>query len=216
MENDGGVLLGRGKGNLTTTDAVAQSMAVGPIFSAAVIGGVLAGLSGGVGPFVVILTMIGILGLGYVISAFARKFTGAGAVYEFLAHTIGKKTAIFAAASYFLAYAFLVGGLPMAFGSIAVPFWGQEFHHNVAWWVFGIALIVIVTIINILGIQFSVRAQLAVVALSMVPFAILIVVIIAKGGRQRQSFRRLRAESHRRGRLDLQGSVIRHLDVCRV
>ncbi len=182
MENDGGVLLGRGKGNLTTTDAVAQSMAVGPIFSAAVIGGALAGLSGGVGPFVVILTMIGILGLGYVISAFARKFTGAGAVYEFLAHTIGKKTAIFAAASYFLAYAFLVGGLPMAFGSIAVPFWGQEFHHNVAWWVFGIALIVIVTIINILGIQFSVRAQLAVVALSMVPFAILIVVIIAKGG----------------------------------
>jgi len=58
---------------------------------------------------VVILTMVGILGLGYVISEFAKRFSGAGAVYEFLAHTIGKKAAIFGAAAYFLAYAFLVG-----------------------------------------------------------------------------------------------------------
>jgi len=47
--------------------------------------------------------------LGYVISEFAKRFSGAGAVYEFLAHTIGKKAAIFGAAAYFLAYAFLVG-----------------------------------------------------------------------------------------------------------
>jgi amino acid transporter len=157
-------------------------MAVGPIFSAAVIGGALAGLSGGVGPFVVVLTMVGILGLGYVVSEFAKRFSGAGAVYEFFAHTMGKKVAIFGAASYFLAYAFLVGGLPMAFGSVAVPFWQGEFHGNVPWWIFGIALVIIVTIINVLGIQFSVRSQLAVVALSIVPFLILSVAIIAKGG----------------------------------
>ena len=80
MENDGGVLLGQGSGTLTTTDCVAQSMAVGPIFSAAVIGGALAAFAGGVGPFVVILTMVGILGLGYVISEFAKRYSGAGAI----------------------------------------------------------------------------------------------------------------------------------------
>ena len=182
MENDGGVLLGGGSGTLTTTDCVAQSMAVGPIFSAAVIGGALAGLAGGVGPFVVILTMIGILGLGYVISEFAKRYSGAGAVYEFLAHSLGKRFAIFGAATYFLAYAFLVGILPMAFGSTAVPFWQTVFNQNAPWWIFGIALIVIVTAINVLGIKFSVRAQLIVVALSIIPFAILSIVVIAKGG----------------------------------
>jgi len=182
MENDGGVLLGQGSGTLTTTDCVAQSMAVGPIFSAAVIGGALAGLAGGVGPFVVLITMVGILGLGYVISEFAKRYSGAGAVYEFLAHTLGKRTAIFGAAAYFLAYAFLVGGLPMAFGFTATGFWQTEFHQNVGWWVFGIALIIIVTIVNVLGITFSVRAQLAVVALSIIPFIILAIAVIAKGG----------------------------------
>lgn len=182
MENDGGVLLGRGSGKLTTTDCVAQSMAVGPIFSAAVIGGALAGLAGGVGPFVVLLTMVGVLGLGYVISEFAKRYSGAGAVYEFLAHTMGKKTAIFGAAAYFLAYAFLVGGLPEAFGSTAVPFWQTEFSANVPWWIFGFGLIVLVTIINVLGITFSVRAQLAAVGLSIIPFVILSVVVISRGG----------------------------------
>ena len=182
MENDGGVLLGRGSGNLTTTDCVAQSMAVGPIFSAAVIGGALAGLAGGVGPFVVVLTMIGVLGLGYVISEFAKRYSGAGAVYEFLAHTLVKKVAIFSAAIYFLAYAFLVGGLPEAFGFTATSFWQTEFNSSVPWWVFGVGLIVVVSLINVLGITFSVRAQLAVVALSIIPFVILAIVIIAKGG----------------------------------
>jgi amino acid transporter len=182
MENDGGVLLGQGKGTLTTTDCVAQSMAVGPIFSAAVIGFLLASFAGGVGPFVVILTTVGILGLGYVISEFAKRYSGAGAVYEFLAHSVGKRAAIFGAAAYFLAYAFLVGGLPMAFGSTAVPFWATEFHQNVPWWVFGVVLIAIVTVINVLGITFSVRAQLTAVALSIIPFIILSIVVISKGG----------------------------------
>jgi len=56
----------------------------------------------------------------------------------------------------------------MAFGSTAVPFWQTEFHQNVPWWIFGVALIAIVTVINVLGITFSVRAQLTVVALSII------------------------------------------------
>jgi len=35
-------------------------------------------LAAGVGPFVVILTMAAFLGLGYVISEFAKRFSGAG------------------------------------------------------------------------------------------------------------------------------------------
>jgi amino acid transporter len=182
MENDGGVLLGGGRAKLRTIDCVAQSLAVGPIFSAAAIGFLLAALSGGVGPFVVIVTTIGILGLGIVVSAFAKRFSGAGAVYEYLAHSLGKRVAIFSAAGYFLAYSFLAGTLPIIFAATALTFCQEHLSISPPWWLLALLLWVIVTVVNIIGIQVSVRAQLVVVALSIVPFVILSIVIIAKGG----------------------------------
>ena len=77
-------------GKLTTIDCVAQSLAVGPIFSAAAIGAILAALSGGVSPFVVILTTIGILGIGYCVAEFAKRYSGSGTVYEFIAHSLAR------------------------------------------------------------------------------------------------------------------------------
>jgi len=62
------------------------------------------------GTFVVILTMVGILGLGYVISEFAKRFSGAGAVYEFLATRSARRRDL-RSSGVFPGYAFLVGGL---------------------------------------------------------------------------------------------------------
>ena len=60
---------------LTTIDCIAQSLAVGPIFSAAALGGILAALSGGVSLFVVVLTTVGILGIGWIVSELAKRFS---------------------------------------------------------------------------------------------------------------------------------------------
>lgn len=182
MENDGGVLLGAGTTKLRTVDCIAQSLAVGPIFSAAAIGAILASLAGGVGPFVVILTTIGVLGLGIVVSEFAKRFSGAGAVYEYLAHSLGKRSAIFSAAAYFLAYSALAGCLPVIFAGTALTFCQQHLGISPPWWALALLLWVVVAAINILGIQVSVRSQLLVVSLSILPFILLAIAIVAKGG----------------------------------
>jgi amino acid transporter len=85
-------------GQLSTIDCVAQSLAVGPVFSGALLGGILAGLSGGVGSFVIVVTTIGMLALGRIVSEFAKRYSGTGTVYEFVARSLGKRAAVFATA----------------------------------------------------------------------------------------------------------------------
>ena len=85
---------GLAKGQLTTLDCIAQSLAVGPVFSGALLGGILAMLSGGVGSFVLVITAIGIFALGRVISEFAKRYSGSGTVYEFIARSLGKRPAV--------------------------------------------------------------------------------------------------------------------------
>jgi amino acid transporter len=171
-----------GAAKLSTMDCIAQSLAVGPIFSAAAIGGALAGLSGGVGPFVVLITTIGILAIGYVMSELCKRYSGSGAVYELIAHTAGKPAGVFGAACYYLALATLGTALPIIGGMTAHDFFNNHMSIDAPWWIWGLAILAIVVGINLIGVQLSVKAQLAIIAVSAIPFMILCFVIIAKGG----------------------------------
>ena len=171
-----------GGAKLTTLDCIGQSLAVGPIFSAAAIGGALAGLSGGVGPFVVLLTTVGILAIGYVVSELSKRYSGSGAVYELIAHTAGKPAGVFGAASYYLALASLGTALPVIGGITAHDFFNNHMSIDLAWWVWGLVILALIVVVNVVGVQLSVKSQLAIIALSAIPFLILCVVIIAKGG----------------------------------
>ncbi len=172
----------RGGAKLSTIDCIAQSLAVGPIFSAAAIGGALAGLSGGVGPFVVLLTTVGILAVGYVVSELSKRYSGSGAVYELIALTAGKPAGVFGAACYYLALATLGTALPIIGGMTAHDFFNNHMSIDLPWWVWGIVILGLIVAVNMIGVQLSVKAQLAIIALSAIPFLILCVVIIAKGG----------------------------------
>ena len=173
---------------LSTIDCIAQSLAVGPIFSAAAIGGALAGLSGGVGPFVVLLTTIGILAIGYVVSELAKRYSGSGAVYELIAHTAGKPAGVYGAASYYLALLSLGTALPVIGGITAHDFFNNHMSLDLPWWVWGLVILAIIVVINLVGVQLSVKAQLGIIGLSAIPFMILCVVIIAKGGSSGNTF----------------------------
>src|SRR5690348_13318141 len=68
--------------------AVAQSLGLGPMISAGVLLGLIASPVSGAGvnaTFSVLMATIGCLGLGYAVSLFARRWAGAGSLYEFLA-----------------------------------------------------------------------------------------------------------------------------------
>ena len=172
----------RGGAKLSTIDCIAQSLSVGPIFSAAVIGSALAGLSGGVGPFIVILTAIGIGCIGYVVSELSKRYSGSGAVYELIAHTAGKTSGIFGAAVYYFAVLTLTVALPIIGGIQLNGFVQSHMGTNIPWWVFGLVIVGFVTVLSLRGVSVSVKTQLVIITLSVLPFLLLAVVIIAKGG----------------------------------
>jgi amino acid transporter len=173
-----------GNKQLRTIDCVAQSLAVGPIFSAALLGSILAANTGGVGPAVIILTAIGVLGIGWTVSEFAKRYAGAGTVYEYIAKSLGKRPAVFAAGSYYLGILALASvGIPLIGGMLARAFFKSHiFGLDLPWWVYSLVIVGLMALVTTLGVELSVRTQLAVIVFSLIPFAILIGKIVIDGG----------------------------------
>ena len=170
------------QGQLSTLDCVAQSLAVGPVFSGALLGGILAGLSGGVGPFVIVLTVIGVLGLGRVVSEFAKRYSGTGTVYEFIARSLGQRAAVFAAGVYHLAAIALAGpGIAIIGGLLARDFFNAHMGIDWPWWVWALIVTVIIFEVNVVGVKISMKAQLALIAVSVLPFIILFFKVLFDG-----------------------------------
>lgn len=180
MKREPGHLAG---GQLTTIDCVAQSLAgVGPIFSVAALGSVVAALSGGVGSFVIVVVTVGFLGLGWTISEFAKRYSGAGTLYEYVAHSLGKRPAVLTSGLFNLSIGGGVSSMAIYFGISARAFFDAHLGVSLPWWVWSLAFVGITYAVNILGVQISVRTQLTVLTLAFVPFAVLALTVIVNGG----------------------------------
>jgi amino acid transporter len=170
-------------GKLTALDCVSQSLAgVGPIFSVAALGSVVAVLSGGVGSFVIVLVTVGFSGIGWTISEFAKRFSGAGTLYEYVAHSLGKRPAVLTSGLFNLSIAGGVSAMAIYFGISARAFFDLHLGIGLPWWVWALAFVGLTYAVNILGVQISVRTQLAVLTLAFVPFAALALIVIVNGG----------------------------------
>ncbi len=171
------------RGKLGTTDLVAQSLAVGPITSAALLGGIIAAKGGSAGPLYLVIVLLGILGLGAVLVMFARRYTSAGVMYEYVGRTLGPTAGISTAGFYYLAY-IILGGPTMLIGAGVL---GHDVMMtyadvDVPFWLISLGVLLFVTLVNIRGVDLSVRAQLTIFVLSVVPYLIIAVTVIAKGG----------------------------------
>src|SRR5579859_2145125 len=172
-----------GERKLTTIHAIGQSLAIGPMFSAGLLTGLVASVAGFSSPLSVLLGAIGALCLGYVISVYARRFSGAGAIYEYLVHGAHPSVGVFGAGLYGLGVLFLGGGgVFIANGFLAESFFSTHLHIEVTWWIWGIAALVIAVGLNHLGVRLAIRGVLALACVSAIPFLILVVAIIAQGG----------------------------------
>ncbi|MFZ9629050.1 MAG: APC family permease [Ilumatobacteraceae bacterium] len=170
---------GLAKGQLSTIDCITQSLAVGPVFSGALLGAILAGWSAGAGSFVVVLTAICILALGRIVSEFAKRYSGSGTVYEFIARSLGKRAAVFAAGSYHAAVIALGGGGIAVIGGLLLrDFLNVHAGTSLNWWVCSIIVLVFLFIINSVGVKMSMKAQLGLIVASIVPFLILFVRVV--------------------------------------
>jgi amino acid transporter len=176
-----------GQKNLSTLHAVAQSLAIGPMFSTALILGLVSNPVTGAGwntTLAVLLAGLGVLAIGYVVALYARRFAGAGAVYEYLTHGAHPWVGILTAGVFFLGTLFLGGGgIYLGVGNLAEGFWNAHISDNgPKWWVWGLIALVIVLVLNYIGVRVAVGAMLTFAAVSFIPMFILAIVIVAKGG----------------------------------
>src|SRR5207247_9390643 len=96
-----------GHRNLTTWDAIAQSLSIGPIFSSAFVAFLIAGAAGGAAPLSTLIGAIGVLALGWLITLYARRGGGAGASYDYLPR-MSPAVGLFVAGMYLFGTATLV------------------------------------------------------------------------------------------------------------
>ena len=176
-----------GKKNLTTMHAVAQALAIGPMFSVALILGGVSRPDIGAGwnaALAVLFAGLGVVAIAYTISLYARKYAGAGAVYEYLTHGAHPWIGVFTAGFFFVGALFLGGGgIYLGLGILTDGFWTTHISDSgPAWWVWGAIALGIVLVLNYFGVRLAIRAMLTFAAVSFIPMVILAFVIIIKGG----------------------------------
>lgn len=182
-----------GERNLTTIHAVAQSLAIGPMFSVALILGGVSRPDIGAGwnaALAVVIATLGVLAIGYVIALYARRFAGAGAVYEYLTHGAHPWLGVLTAGFFFVGALFLGGGgIYLGLGILMDGFWtshiqegGGEWWVDNRWMVFGMLGLALVLVLNYVGVRIAVRAMLTFALLSFIPMVLLALIIIGKGG----------------------------------
>lgn len=170
-----------GRPVLTTADAVAQSLAIGPIFSSAFVAFLIAGAAAGAAPLAVLIGAVGVLALGYIITLYAQRYRGAGAIYDYLRRT-NPALGLFAAGMYFVGTLVLDAGGYLVIGLLCSQVLANYLGWNVPWWVPAIIAAVLLFTLNHLGIKVATRAQLTLTSLSAIPLLILALTIIFKGG----------------------------------
>jgi amino acid transporter len=170
-----------GRPVLTTWDAIAQSLAIGPIFSSAFVAYLIAGSAGGAAPVSTLIGAVGVLALGWLIAFYARRGGGAGAIYDYL-RRVSPSFGLFAAGIYFLGAMTLDTGGFLVIGLLASQVFSTYLSLAIPWWAFSLVALALIFCINLLGIRIATRFQLILSMVSFIPLLILAVVIIAHGG----------------------------------
>jgi amino acid transporter len=178
-----------GERRLGTIHAVAQALAIGPMFSVALVLGGVSRPDIGAGwnaALAVLVAGLGVMAIAYSLSLFARRFAGAGAVYEYLTHGAHPSVGIFTAGIFFLGTLFLGGGgIYLGLGILTNGFWAAHIgdaSNAPAWWVLGAVAVAIVLFLNYLGVRIAIGAMLTFAAISFAPMLLLALIIIVKGG----------------------------------
>src|SRR5947209_20301873 len=150
-----------GKRHLTTTHAIGQALAIGPIFSVGLVSGLVANVAGFSTPAAIVLGSIGSIGLAYVIAIYARRWAGAGAIFEYLSHAVHNSFGIFSGAVYLLGTLFLgAGGIYIGLGFLIQGFFPAHLHTSIPWRTGGAACLMIAFLRNQFGVRLAIRGVL--------------------------------------------------------
>lgn len=162
---------------------LAQSLAIGPIFSAGFLSGTVAVFAGFNTPLSVLLAAVGTIALAYVLTVFGRRFAGAGAIYEYLTRGIHPSVGVIGTGAYLIGLLFLgAGGGFVGEGFFVNSLLSSELSVNLGWGVWALVALAAVITLNYVGVRIGIRAIVASATLSLVPFLIVAFTVIARGG----------------------------------
>jgi amino acid transporter len=176
-----------GERRLGTIHAVAQALAIGPMFSTAIVLGFVSAPVTGAGfntAIAVLVAGLGVLAIAYSISLFARQYQGAGAVYEYLVRGAHPSIGILTAGVFFMGTLFLGGGgIYLGLGILTHDFWVAHISTSTvpAWWLLALLFLALVLVLNYIGVRIAIGAMLTFAALSFTPMLILAGAIIVQG-----------------------------------
>jgi amino acid transporter len=178
-----------GRTKISLTGVLAQSVGfMGPVFSVAALLPLMVGLSstgrgaGAATPVAIIIAGIGIFGAGWIIAQYAKRIHLCGSLYEYICDTFGQGVGIVAGWLYYGAMLVLAAATFLVLGGQTESLLQSVFSVDIPWWALALGYVGVITTIVVIGVQFSVRAQLALVLVSAAVVAAFSVYIIAKGG----------------------------------
>src|SRR6516165_5287384 len=176
---------------LSLPDVIAQSVGfLGPVFSSAfviplVVGVISAsGKGGGVAaPLSVILAAIGVFGLGWVVSSYAKEIHAAGSLYDYVTRGLGARVGTAAGWLYYGGVTVLLTGLLLLIGGYIQSTLQTEFQVNpLPSWAWTLILIVVIAGILYFGVRVSTRSQLVLALVSILVVTIFFISVIIKLG----------------------------------
>ncbi|ANP50487.1 amino acid transporter [Streptomyces griseochromogenes] len=175
---------------LSLIDVVAQSVGfMGPVFSVSILLPLLIGVNaagrgaGAAAPLAVLLATVGMLALGWIVSAYARRVKAAGSLYNYVTLGLGRRAGAAAGLMYYggvlllgAAIGPLVGGylhdtLQAEFAIEPLPVWGWQL----------LLLAGLIAAVYV-GVEFSVRSQLVLALVSVGVLLVFFVYLILKVG----------------------------------
>lgn len=178
-----------GRGNLRLADVVAQAVGfMGPVFSVtffltAIGGASLTGKGAGVAiPISLILAAIGMLGVSWIISRFAKRIHAAGSLYDYVTAAFGRRAGFVAGWTYYGGMTALTLAIGLAFGGFLSSTLLINHDIDIQWYWLAIAFWIVAGAIMVLGVQISTRLQLILALVSMAVILAFAVYIILKGG----------------------------------
>jgi amino acid transporter len=172
-----------GPPSLTTRGVLGQTLAIGPIFSAAFLAGTVAVFAGFNTPLSVLLAGLGTLGLAYALVLYGRRFAGAGGIHEYLRRGVHPSVGVVGGGAYLLGLLLLgAGGGFVADGYLMNELLRSELSLDLGWWLWALVFLVVVIGINYTGLKVGIGAIVLTAAISAVPLAVVAVAVIAEGG----------------------------------
>jgi amino acid transporter len=169
---------------------VAQSIGfMGPVFSIAFLVPLLVGVNaasqgaGGAAPLAVLISAIGILGLGWIVSEYAKRIHAAGSLYDYVTDGLGSRVGAAAGWLYYSGIIILGGAILVLISGYTHDTLQAEFNVTplpVGGWM--IVLLVLISAILYAGVQLSTRAQLVLAMLSLTLLTVFFIYVIVKVG----------------------------------